>query len=162
MSAKATPSYLHFDKAAYPWKPGINYRVRPKRYRVGKGEQGVLICDPYKSEIAPHWRFKTPAIATRSAKAIYKMFIAYLDDDDFVGADMARKFLQMGYTRSRRYANYKSGRKYDKDKDYELKERGTGDPDKAESATIFYKYWKKAEAEKRYAAQKKSWKGNYG
>ncbi|SFK45874.1 protein of unknown function [Halobacillus dabanensis] len=27
--------------------------------------------------------------------------------------DMARKFLQMGYTRSRRYANYESGKKYD-------------------------------------------------
>ena len=120
MPAKATPSYLNFDKAAYPWKPGIDYRARPKRYRVGKGEQGVLICEPYKSEIAPHWRFKTPAIAKRSAKAIYKMFIAYLDDDDFVGADMARKFLQMGYTRARRYANYKGGRKYDKDNDYKL------------------------------------------
>lgn len=28
---------------------------------------------------------------------------------------MARKFLQMGYTRSRRYANHKSGRKYQQD-----------------------------------------------
>ncbi len=27
-----------------------------------------------------------------------------LADEDFVGADMARRFLQMGYTRSRRYA----------------------------------------------------------
>ena len=61
MPARMTPSYLNFDKAAYPWKPGIDYRARPKRYRVGKGEQGVLICEPYKSEIAPHWRFKTPA-----------------------------------------------------------------------------------------------------
>ena len=26
---------------------------------------------------------------------------------------MARKYLQMGYTRSRRYANHKSGKKYD-------------------------------------------------
>ena len=100
MPARMTPSYLNFDKAAYPWKPGIDYRARPKRYRVGKGEQGVLICEPYKSEIAPHWRFKTPAMAKRSAKAIFKMFIAYLDDDNFVGADMARKFLQMGYTRA--------------------------------------------------------------
>ena len=162
MPARMTPSYLNFDKAAYPWKPGIDYRARPKRYRVGKGEQGVLICEPYKSEIATHWRFKTPAIAKRSAKAIFKMFIAYLDDDDFVGADMARKFLQMGYTRARRYANYKGGRKYDKDNDYKLQERGTGDPKKSESAAIFYEYWKKAESEKRYAAQKKTWKGSVG
>jgi len=39
-------------------------------------------------------------------------FEAYLAGD-FVGADMARKFLQMGYSRSRRDANYKGGRKYD-------------------------------------------------
>ena len=162
MPARMTPSYLNFEKAAYPWKPGIDYRARPKRYRVGKGEQGVLICEPYKSEIAPHWRFKTPGIAKRSARAIYKMFIAYLDDDDFVGADMARKFFQMGYTRARRYANYKGGRKYDKDNGYKLQERGTGHPEKAESAAIFYEYWKKAESEKRYAAQKRAWKGSIG
>ena len=32
-------------------------------------------------------------------------------DNNFIGADMARKFLQMGYGRSRRYANHKSGKK---------------------------------------------------
>jgi hypothetical protein len=162
MPARTTPSYLSFDKASYPWKPGVNYRARPARYRVGKGEQGVLICEPYKSEIAPHWRFKTPAVAKRSAKTIFAMFLAYLKDDEFVGADMARKFLQMGYTRARRYANYKGGRKYDKAKDYALKKRGTGDPEKAESAAIFSEYWKKAEVNKTYAAAKKDWKGRYG
>jgi hypothetical protein len=58
---------------------------------------------------------------------------------------MARKFLQMGYTRARRYANYRSGRKYDKDTDA-LLECGTGDPLKAESAKIFYAKWREAEA----------------
>jgi hypothetical protein len=162
MPAKRAPSYLSFKKSNCPWKSGIDYRVRPSRYRVGKGEQGVLICEPYKSELAPHWRFKTQRIAKQSAKTIYSMFLEYLEDDDFVGADMARKFLQMGYTRARRYANYKGGRKYDKDNNYALKERGTGDPQKTESAAIFYGYWKKAEQEKRYAAQKKEWKGRYG
>lgn len=157
-----TPSYLSFDKAAYPWKPRHRLPRQPQALSRRQVEQGVLICEPYKSEIAPHWRFKTPAIAKRSARAIYKMFIAYLDDDDFVGADMARKFLQMGYTRARRYANYKGGRKSDKDNGYKLRERGTGDPEKAESAAIFYEYWKKAESEKRYAAQKKAWKGSIG
>jgi hypothetical protein len=110
----------------------------------------------------PHWRFKTAAIAKRSAAKIHRMFKSYLDRDDFVGADMARKFLQMGYTRARRYANYKGGRKYDKNAAYALNERGTGDPEKAESAAIFYEVWKEAEAEPRYAVQKKEWKGRYG
>lgn len=122
----------------------------------------MLICEPYKSELSPHWRFKTPAIAKRSAAKIYRMFKAYLDQNEFVGADMARKFLQMGYTRSRRYANYKGGSKYDKESGYALKPRGTGDARKAESATIFYDYWRNAEAEPRYSAQKKVWKGKHG
>lgn len=159
---KARPSYLAFDKAAYPWKSGVDYRARPKLYRVGRGEQGVLICEPYKSELTPHWRFKTPDIARRSGAKIYRMFRSYLDHNEFVGADMARKFLQMGYTRARRYANYKGGSKYDKANDHALKQRGTGDPAKAGSARIFHDLWKKAEAEPRYATQKKAWKGRYG
>ena len=92
----------------------IDFRKHPELYRVGKGEQGVLLVEPYKSEILPHWRFKTPVIARKSANKIYKMFLEYKAKEDFVGMDMARKFLQMGYTRSRRYANHKSGSKYDK------------------------------------------------
>lgn len=162
MTSRAKPSYLSFDPDAYPWKAGIDYRRQPKRYRVGKGEQGVLICEPFKSEINPHWRFRTPSIARRSAAAIVKLFKAYLDNDEFVGADMARKFLQMGYTRARRYANYQGGRKYDKAADYAPLPRGIGGAEKAESATIFYRAWRRAEAEPRYAAQKIAWKAKYG
>ena len=38
---------------------------------------------------------------------------------------MARQFLQTGFTRARRYANYKGGRKYANGDHREL-ERGTG------------------------------------
>lgn len=41
----------------------IDFRKHPEKYRVGKGEQGVLLVEPYKSEILPHWRFRTPEIA---------------------------------------------------------------------------------------------------
>jgi hypothetical protein len=78
----------------------LNFREHPELYRIGKGEQGVLLIEPYKSEILPHWRFKTPDIAEVSAKKIYEMFGAYLEAEDFPGADMARKFLQMGWTRA--------------------------------------------------------------
>jgi hypothetical protein len=90
------------------------------------------------------------------------MFESYLEGDDFVGADMARKFLQMGYTRARRYANYRGGRKYDKANGYALNEKGTGEAAKAESAKIFYEQWKKAEANPEYAVRKKVWKQRYG
>ena len=156
------PSYLNFNKPAYPWKPDIDYRERPWDYRVGKGEQGVLICEPYKSEIGKHWRFKTEVIAKESSELIYHQFLQYLNQDDFVGADMARKYLQMGYTRARRYANYKGGKKYDKLNDYAKLERGTGDEEKAKAADIFYKKWKLAEANESYAMKKRSWKKEKG
>lgn len=152
------PSYLNFDPDKYPWKPDIDYRKYPERYQVGKGEQGVLICEPYKSEIGQFWRFKTEAIAMESSEKIFTLFNEYLATGDFVGADMARKYLQMGYTRARRYANYKSGKKYDGHQDYALLERGSGDPEKAEAAKVFYARWKAAEANEVYAAMKKDWK----
>ncbi|WP_312362601.1 DUF4385 domain-containing protein [Sphingobacterium sp.] len=156
------PSYLNFDKNDYPWKPDIDYRLRPAEYRVGKGEQGVLICEPYKSEIGQHWRFKTEAIAEESSEKIFNLFEDYLKADDFVGADMARKYLQMGYTRARRYANYKGGKKYDKEDDYALLARGTGDREKAAAAEVFYKRWKQAEANVQYGSMKKQWKDERG
>lgn len=90
----------------------IDFRERPELYRVGRGEQGVLSVEPYKSEILPHWRFRTPEAARESAAKIYELFLAYRDANDFVGMDMARKFIQMGWTRSLRYFNHRTGRKY--------------------------------------------------
>ncbi|GAB3934831.1 DUF4385 domain-containing protein [Mucilaginibacter myungsuensis] len=156
------PSYLNFDKDDYPWKPDIDYRAHPELYLVGKGEQGVLICEPYKSEIGRHWRFRTQDIARESSQKIFEMFNGYLEANDFVGADMARKYLQMGYTRARRYANYKGGKKFDKEQNYQQLDRGTGDPEKAASAQIFYERWKAAEANDLYATLKKQWKNERG
>ncbi len=156
------PSYLDFDEKAYAWKPDIDYRARPELYRVGKGEQGVLIVQPYKGELVPLWRFKTPDIAEQSSQAIFDKFRSYLAAGDFVGADMARKFLQMGYTRARRYANYEGGKKYDAAHGHAELVRGTGDPVKAESARIFYERWKTAEADPGYAAKKADWKRRLG
>ena len=156
------PSYLGFNKASYIWQTDINYRNEPHKYRVGKGEQGVLICEPYKSEISRHWRFKNREIALESSTKIYELFLSYLKDNDFVGADMARKYLQMGYTRARRYANYKGGKKYDETKEYQLLERGTGEPEKAEAAAIFYEKWKQAEGNEQYSTMKKEWKQEKG
>lgn len=136
----------------------IDFRKEPYKYRIGRGEQGVLTADPYKSEILPHWRFATPEKAEISAKKIYEMFEQYGKEDDFVGMDMARKFLQMGYTRSRRYANHKGGKKYDGPVPDDKKgvsgahgrqqlprlDRAAQDPTKVKSAEIFYKYYTRA------------------
>lgn len=149
----------------------VDFRQQPELYRVGKGEQGVLLVEPYKSEILPHWRFKEPAVAKRSATAIYKLFLAYKKAGDFVGMDMARKFLQMGYTRARRYANHKSGKKYDgpvpADKKGQSGAHGRavlpreGDAVKAASAEIFYKKWQQAKQDKMYQKWMQQHKAQY-
>ena len=41
----------------------IDFRERPELYRVGRGEQGVLLVEPYMVELLPLWRFWTPEIA---------------------------------------------------------------------------------------------------
>ncbi|ANE46497.1 hypothetical protein SY83_09645 [Paenibacillus swuensis] len=136
----------------------LNLREHPELYRVGRGEQGVLLVEPYKSEILPHWRFKTPEIARESSEKIYSMFLEYKEKGDFVGMDMARKFLQMGYTRARRYTNHKGGRKYAED--------GTilpyqNDKVKAESAAIFKAQWQVAKTDSEYVRMKEDHREKY-
>ena len=138
----------------------IDFRKRPDLYRIGKGEQGVLLVEPYKSEILPYWRFKTVAEAHRSSRKIYRMFLAYLRQDDFPGADMARKFLQMGWTRARRYANHRGGRKYD-DEGRE-RPRDEEDPVKAESARIFKEAWDRVERDATYTALREEHRRAHG
>lgn len=137
----------------------INFREQPDLYRVGRGEQGVLLVEPYKSEILPHWRFKTPDLAAESSDKIFQMYLKYKDEEDFVGMDMARKYLQMGYTRARRYANYKGGRKYDEKG--EIKER-TIDEEKAASAAIFEEKWKIVREDEEYLKLKKEHQKKWG
>lgn len=128
----------------------IDFREHPELYHIGRGEQGVLIAEPYKSEILPHWRFKTPEIARLSASTLYELFLTYKKQGDFVGMDMARKFLQMGFTRARRYANHSSGKKYNDEGDLRPQAEDWKTSEKAESARIFYAFYVKAKQDARY------------
>lgn len=150
----------------------IDYRKNPELYRVLKGEQGVLTFEPYKSELLPLWKFRTPEDAKLSSQQLLKKFHDYLKVEDFAGMDMARKFIQMGYTRSRRYANHKSGKKYDGP--VPLSKKGVSgshgrkilpkdeDPIKAKSAAIFKKVWDQVESNQKYQRLKNDWRLWYG
>ena len=44
------------DENAFPYHldfKTINFSQNPQLYRIGIGEQGVLLVEPYKSEILP-------------------------------------------------------------------------------------------------------------
>ena len=149
----------------------VDFRKHPEKYLIGRGEQGVLLVEPYKSEILPHWKFATPDKAEVSAEKILAMFYEYKKQNDFVGMDMSRKFLQMGFTRSRRYANHKGGKKYDGPVPDDKKgqsgahgraelPRSVEDPVKAESARIFYARYEEAKNDKEYQEMAKAHKAN--
>ncbi|MBM8697261.1 DUF4385 domain-containing protein [Salmonella enterica] len=137
----------------------IDFRQQPELYQVGRGEQGVLLVEPYKSEILPFWRYKDEASAMKSAEQIYQLFEAYRQQNDFVGMDMARKFIQMGYTRARRYANYKGGKKYAEDGSLII--RGN-DPIKAAAATVFKGWWDKIRQDEDYLKRKRQHQARWG
>ncbi len=69
------PSYVNFDHKSYHWKKNIDYRQKPELYKIGRGQQGVLTCEPYKSEICKHWRFKTESLARQSSQKFYLCFM---------------------------------------------------------------------------------------
>ncbi|GAA4919429.1 uncharacterized protein DUF4385 [Stackebrandtia albiflava] len=151
----------------------LDLRAHPELYRVGRGEQGVLLVQPYKSELLPLWRFATPEAADRSSRALLAAFRRYLADGDFVGADMARKYLQMGYTRARRYAAHRGGRIYEGPVPEEARGRSGAhgrprrprapeDRVKAESARIFYRAWQEAAADPAYRRARKAHRDRYG
>ena len=130
------------------------------RYRIGRGEQGVLLVRPYTDDICKHWKFKTPKIAEKSARVITEMFFEYLYEDDFIGMDMCRKFLEMGFTRSRRYANHKDGKKYDKYGNILPQEKDWATSDKAISAKIFKVYRDLVTKNEIYQKRRKAWREN--
>jgi adenylosuccinate lyase len=157
------PSYIDFDHN--------KFKLQLKTYTT-KSEVGVLSYK-YSKILAKYWRFKTPDTALLSAKILYKIFkshIASLElfkdkiNNDihskkiskyFIKADLCRKFIQMGYTRAKRYYYHKSGIKWKKTK--------TGkwnilpneyDDIKLESANIFKIYLKKIMDNKLYTKSK--------
>ena len=50
----------------------IDFTVEENRklYRIGRGEQGVLLVRPYTNDICAHWRFVNETIARKSADKI--------------------------------------------------------------------------------------------
>ena len=129
-----------------------------KLYRIGRGEQGVLLVRPYTKVICDHWRFKTPDEAVKSSNKIFAMYLDYRDEKDFIGMDMCRKFLEMGFTRARRYANHNSGKKYDKEGNVIPQEKDHATCHFAMSATIFKKTRDVVAKNETYVKMRKQWR----
>jgi hypothetical protein len=129
-------------------------------YRIGRGEQGVLLVRPYTDDICAHWRFVDEETAVKSSNEIYSMFCTYRRKKDFIGMDMARKFLEMGFTRARRYANHSSGRKYDSNGKVRPQEVDWKTNEKAKAAAVFKVIRDKAAYDPEYQSMRKEWRAS--
>ena len=132
-----------------------------KLYRIGRGEQGVLLVRPYTDDICAHWRFVDETTARDSSSKIYEMFLGFKTKRDFIGMDMARKFLEMGFTRARRYANHASGRKYDKvSGEVRPQEKDWRTNEKSKAAAVFKEVRDLAAYDETYQQMRKEWRHN--
>ena len=138
----------------------ILFRPNDRRYRIGRGEQGVLLVRPYTDVICRHWRFKTLKEAKVSSQKIFDMYLDYRIQKDFIGMDMCRKFLEMGFTRARRYANHKDGKKYDDNGNIRPQELDALVSQKAISARIFKTYRDLCTTDEYYIQLRKQWRTN--
>mgnify|MGYP003313022916 CR=1 FL=1 len=149
---------LEFDyKLDYKKLDFTDKKVR-KLYRIGRGEQGVLLVKPYTNDICKYWRFKTLKEAEVSSQKIFDMYLDYRIQKDFVGMDMCRKFLEMGFTRARRYANHKDGNKYDSNGKVKPQEKDWATSEKAKSARRFKEFRDLVTKDEFYITLRKQWR----
>ena len=64
----------------------INYKNNPEHYIYTSNEKGALEIEPYKSDII---EFKD------EPNKLYELFTNYINNNDLIGADMIRKFIQI-------------------------------------------------------------------
>ena len=149
---------IEFDyKLNYKQLDFTDKKVR-KLYRIGRGEQGVLLVRPYTNDICKYWRFKTLKEAEVSSQKIFDMYLDYRIQKDFIGMDMCRKFLEMGFTRARRYANHKDGNKYDSNGKVKPQEKDWATSEKAKSARRFKDFRDLVTQDEFYISMRKQWR----
>ncbi|MEF8827698.1 MAG: DUF4385 family protein [Haloarcula sp.] len=138
----------------------LDFREHPERYRHTADEQGAFKIEPYKNELLPEWTIKNSEAATAAAETIHDRYREYRDRDDFVGMDMARKYLQMGWTRAMRYAKYPGGQKYIDGEKREPQE--WYDPEKREIALTYRERLDAVRSDPAYEEAKQAHAERYG
>jgi hypothetical protein len=143
----------------------VDFREHPEEYEIGRGEQGAFKIQPYKGELLPLWGIADLDAAEEGADAIYEQYREYRERREFPGMDMARKYLQMGWTRAMRYAKYPGGRKYRESEDGERVEREPQewyDEEKREIALVYKGYLDRVREDEVYREMREEHVERYG
>jgi hypothetical protein len=138
----------------------LDFREHPERYRHTSDERGAFKIEPYKSELLPDWGISDLDDAETAADEIYDRYREYREDGEFVGMDMARKYLQMGWTRAMRYAKYPGGQKYEGGEEREPQQ--WYDPEKREIALVYKEYLDRVRDDDAYEDAKQRHRERYG
>ena len=91
--------FLSMVEKASKWDHTINYKDYPLKYEISEDCDGMYMCEPYRTKLIKHWKFSTTEVAEKSAKEILSIFEEYVNDGDFVGADLSQKYLLAGSTK---------------------------------------------------------------
>ena len=99
----------------------------------------------YKEEMKRYLKWNTPIEAESSSDKLLELFHNYLDEEDFVGADEAKRHLHMGFTRVKPYTLNTGVIEGDSEV-----EQDWDAVDKARGGRIFYHRWKEAQQNPKY------------
>lgn len=78
-------SLIYRKKLKFP-NSKINYKNNPEYYIYSSNQKGAIEIEPYKSEIMKF---------IEEPNKLYQLFLKYIDDNDLIGVDMIRKFIQI-------------------------------------------------------------------
>ena len=74
----------------------INYYKNPEYYVYTKYDNDTHLIQPYNKIITPLYNIDNNKEANYSCLQIFNLFNNYITNNDFIGADVCRKFIQLG------------------------------------------------------------------
>ena len=98
---KKTLSILNINSLRYRKKlkfpnDKIDYNKNPEYYIYTTTDNDARLIQPYSNIIIPMFNIDNYKDAKHSCLQIFKLFNNYIKNDDFIGADVFRKFIQLG------------------------------------------------------------------
>lgn len=83
----------------------INYRDKNLYYAYVNNSNGIFIVQPYSNEIYPFVNILSMNNSEKSSTDLYNLFLNYLKNLDYIGADMVRKYIQFAMDQCKAYFN---------------------------------------------------------
>lgn len=90
----------------------INYKKNPEFYVYTFNITDMLNIEPYKNKLSPLLKYKTLIDLNENIELLYNHFFKYIQKNDFIGADIVRKYIQFKLTKLIQDSKNKDRSKY--------------------------------------------------